>query len=336
MSIISVVNLSKTYEYYKKSAGFVNSLKALFHREKLFSQAVREVNFEIKEGELVGFLGPNGAGKTTTLKMLSGVIHPTVGKATVLGFEPWRREQEFQKQFALVMGQKCQLWWDLPPMETFLLNKEIYNIPTEQFNNTLNELVELLDIKDVLDVQTRKLSLGQRMKCELTAALLHSPKVLFLDEPTIGLDVVSQKNIREFIKKYNQQTKTTIILTSHYMEDVEALCKRVIIINHGQIVYDGDLEELLDKYAIHKILEITFTEDVPKVRLAEFGEIKEYQNSRVVLLVKKSEAKNIAVRVLNELPVDDILINEVPVEDVIRDFFNKKTPPGFVSLRPAS
>ena len=323
MPIIQVKNLTKTYEYYKKPAGLWNSIKSLFHREKLFAEAVKKIDFSIDEGELVGFLGPNGAGKTTTLKMLSGIIYPTSGEAKVLGFTPWKRQKQFQKQFALVMGQKNQLWWDLPAMESFILNKEIYEVPEKQFKTTLDELVELLDIKDILDVPIRKLSLGQRMKCELVAALLHSPKVLFLDEPTIGLDVVSQNNIREFLKKYNQQRKTTIILTSHYMEDVEALCERVVIINHGAIGYDGNLKKLLDEHIDHKILEITFTEKMDKNSLQNFGEIKEFDPKRVVLEVPKNNAKNVAAQMLQTLPVDDILINEVPIDEVIRKIFLK-------------
>ena len=257
MPIIEVKNLSKTYEYYKKQAGLWNSVKSLFHREKLFTKAVKKVSFSIDEGELVGFLGPNGAGKTTTLKMLSGILYPTSGEATVLGYTPWKRQSAFQKQFALVMGQKNQLWWDLPAMESFLLNKEIYEVPEKQFRATLDELTTLLDIEKLLDVPVRKLSLGERMKCELVAALLHSPKVLFLDEPTIGLDVVSQHNIRQFLKSYNKEKKTTIILTSHYMEDVEALCERVVIVNHGIIMYDGALQKLVDTHINHKILDVT-------------------------------------------------------------------------------
>mgnify|MGYP001558060038 FL=1 len=324
MPIIQVKNLTKTYEYYKKPAGLWNSIKSLFHREKLFAEAVKKINFSINEGELVGFLGPNGAGKTTALKMLSGIIYPTSGEAEVLGFTPWKRQKQFQKQFALVMGQKNQLWWDLPAMESFILNKEIYEVPDKQFKSTLDELVELLDIKDILDVPVRKLSLGQRMKCELVAALLHSPKVLFLDEPTIGLDVVSQNNIREFLKKYNQQRKTTIILTSHYMEDVEALCERVIIINHGTIGYDGSLKKLLDEHINHKILEVTFTEKMDRASLQNFGEIKEFDPKRVVLEVPKNNAKNVAAQMLQTLPVDDILINEVPIDEVIRKIFSIK------------
>lgn len=207
MPIVQVTNLSKVYEFYRKQPGLWNSIKSLFHREKLFTHAVKDISFTIDEGEFVGFLGPNGAGKTTTLKMLSGILYPTSGEANVLGHTPWKRQPQFQKQFALVMGQKNQLWWDLPAMESFILNKEIYEVSDTKFRETLDELSELLDIKHLLDVQVRKLSLGERMKCELVAALLHSPKVLFLDEPTIGLDVVSQNNIREFLKKYNKEKK---------------------------------------------------------------------------------------------------------------------------------
>lgn len=324
MPIIEVNNLSKTYEFYKKPAGLVNSVKSLFHREKLFTEAVKNINFTINEGELVGFLGPNGAGKTTTLKMLSGILYPTNGQAAVLDYIPWKRQPVFQKQFALVMGQKNQLWWDLPAMESFILNKEIYEVPNAQFKETLIELTELLDIKDILDVQVRKLSLGQRMKCELVAALLHSPKVLFLDEPTIGLDVVSQNNIREFLKKYNREKKVTIILTSHYMKDVEALCERVIIINYGTLIYDGSLPELLDKHIDHKILEVTFTEPIKQKMLSPFGKIKEYSAQRIVLTVPKAKARETAATMLTTLPVDDILINEVEIDDVIRHIFVQK------------
>ncbi len=325
MPIIQVQNLSKTYDYYKKEAGLFNSIKSLFHRQKLYKQAVKKINFEITEGELVGFLGPNGAGKTTTLKMLSGIIYPSSGEAKVLGHTPWMRKKEFQKQFALVMGQKNQLNWDLPPMESFILNKEIYEVSDEQFKKTMDELVELLDIKDIIDVQVRKLSLGQRMKCELVAALLHSPKVLFLDEPTIGLDVVSQNNIREFLKKYNQEKKITIILTSHYMEDVEALCERVMIINHGEIAYDGNFHELIDKYVDYKLLEVTFTKKVDNKKLKEFGEIKERNLKRVVFKIPKEKVKEVAVKIMSGLPIDDILINEVGIDEVVRKIFQEKS-----------
>lgn len=321
MNIISVKNLNKRYEYYRKSSGLWNSVKSLFHREKLFVEAVKDISFKIEEGEFVGFLGPNGAGKTTTLKMLSGILYPTSGEATVLGYVPSKRQPVFQKQFALVMGQKNQLWWDLPAMESFLLNQAIYEIPEEQFRATLNELTELLEINDILDIPVRKLSLGQRMKCELAAALLHGPKVLFLDEPTIGLDVVSQNNIREFLKKYNREKKITIILTSHYMDDVAALCERVIIINHGQMMYDGSLHALIDEHIDYKVLEVTFTEPVSAKTLGEYGTVKEHQAQRVVLEVPKAKAKKMAADILTKLPVDDILINEVEIDDVIRHIF---------------
>ena len=324
MLIIKVSNLSKTYEYYKKQLGVWASVKGLFRREKLHKEAVKEINFSMEEGELVGFLGPNGAGKTTTLKMLSGILYPTSGEAKVLGYTPWKRQPEYQKQFALVMGQKNQLWWDLPAMESFILNKEIYEVSDADFKENLDELVELLDIKDILDVQVRKLSLGQRMKCELVAALLHKPKVLFLDEPTIGLDVVAQKNIRDFIKQYNQKNKTTIILTSHYMEDVKELCKRVIIIEEGKIGYDGDLARLIEKYAPYKVLKITFEgEGVKEVDIREFGEMHQFAPHSITLRVPREKAKNVARDILSSnLPVDDILIDEVDISDVVRKIFS--------------
>jgi ABC-2 type transport system ATP-binding protein len=324
MSIIEVKNLSKTYEYYKKSPGLLASVKGLFAREKLFTEAVKNINFTIDEGELVGFLGPNGAGKTTTLKMLSGILYPTSGEAGVMGHTPWKREKEYQKQFALVMGQKNQLWWDLPAMESFILNKEIYEVSDKDFKYNLDELVELLGIKDILDIQVRKLSLGQRMKCELTAALLHKPRVLYLDEPTIGLDVVAQKNIRDFIKKYNRENKTTIMLTSHYMEDIKELCGRVIIIDRGTIVYDGGLDSLIAKYAPYKELNITFNgEGVQREEVKKFGQVAKYEPFAVTLKVDREKVKDAARKILaSDLPVDDIMIDEVDVDDVIRRMFN--------------
>lgn len=325
MKTIEVKNLSKVYEYYKKQPGLLASVKGLFKREKLFTEAVKNINFEIEEGELVGFLGPNGAGKTTTLKMLSGILYPSSGEAKVLGFIPHKRQKEYQKQFALVMGQKNQLWWDLPAMESFILNKEIYEVPDKEFKENLDELVELLDIKDILDIQVRKLSLGQRMKCELVAALLHKPKILFLDEPTIGLDVVAQKNIRDFIKKYNQEKKTTIILTSHYMEDIKELCKRVIIIDHGNIIYDGELNDLIKKYAPFKVLNITFNDNgVTEKQIKKFGLIQKFNPYAVSIEVERDKVKEAATAILSsDLPVDDILIDEVDIDEVIRKIFKR-------------
>lgn len=324
MAIIEVSHLTKTYEYYKKEAGLTAAITSLFRREKLFTHAVQDVSFSIDEGEFVGFLGPNGAGKTTTLKMLSGILHPTLGQASVMGFTPWKREKEFQKQFAIVMGQKNQLWWDLPAVDSFVLNKEIYEISDAQYKKTIGELTDLLDISDIIDRPVRKLSLGQRMKAELVAALLHAPRVLFLDEPTIGLDVVSQQKIREFLKKYNEEKKTTIILTSHYMDDVEALTKRVIMIDHGQKVYDGPLAEMMAEYVDHKVLDVTFTEPVYKKDLKGCGDILEYEPQHVVLSVSKKKIKEVAARMLQDFPVDDILINEESLESVVRKMFGTR------------
>lgn len=326
MPIIEVKNLSKKYEYYRKEPGMLGTLKAFIRRETLYAEAIRNVSFSIEEGEMVGFLGPNGAGKTTTLKILSGILHPTGGEAKVLGFSPHKREKAYQKQFSLVMGQKNQLLKDLPAYESFILYKEIYEIPDIQFKKSLDELVGLFDIKNIIDIPVRKLSLGQRMKCELAAALLHSPKVLFLDEPTIGLDVVAQKNIRDFIKKYNKEKKTTIVLTSHYMDDIKDLCSRVVIINTGNIVYDGDLAALIREYDPYKLLKVTFNGDgVDKSFMEKFGIVEEFDSYHCVIKVPRGEAKNRAAALLSSsAPVDDILIDESEIDDVIREIFKTK------------
>jgi ABC-2 type transport system ATP-binding protein len=246
--MIDVRHLSKTFRVAHKEPGLGGAIKGLFTRKYRDVRAVQDVSFSIKAGELVGFLGPNGAGKTTTLKMLSGLLHPSSGEATVLGHVPWKRERDFQKQFTMVMGQRTQLWWDLPAWDSFLLNKEIYEIPSTQFEAMVEELSTLLDIKDLLDVPVKKLSLGQRMKAELACSLLHRPSVLLLDEPTIGLDVVMQQKVREFIRAYNKTWKATVLLTSHNMDDVAELCTRILFINHGQILFDGSLPEFQSHY----------------------------------------------------------------------------------------
>ncbi len=324
MSIIEVENLSKNYEYYEKQPGIKASFKALFQRKKMNIKAIEKINFNIDEGELVGFLGPNGAGKTTTLKILSGILHPTDGKARVLGYEPWKRQKEYQKQFALVMGQKNQLWPDLPAMDSFVLNKEIYGLSDKEFKKNLSELVDVLDIKNALDIQVRKLSLGQKMKCELVAALLHKPKVLFLDEPTIGLDVVAQKNIRDFIKRYNRERKTTVMLTSHYMEDISQLCKRIIIINLGKILYDGQLDDLIKKYVPYKLLNITFNDNgVKQYEVEKYGLIDKFDQFNVTFKIDRAKIKEVAIAILSsDLPVDDVLIDEADIDDVIRKIFS--------------
>jgi ABC-2 type transport system ATP-binding protein len=329
MTVIDVRNLSRDYVYHKKRPGLAGSLLGLFGRENLIARAVRDISFSITAGELVGFLGPNGAGKTTTLKMLSGILYPSSGDVRVLGHIPWKREADYQRQFALVMGQKNQLWWELPARESFLLNKEIYEVPDADFRRSLQEFIELLDIEDILDVQVRKLSLGQRMKCELVAALIHKPSVLFLDEPTIGLDVVAQKNIRDFIKRYNEEHKTTVILTSHYMEDISRLCKRVIVIDAGRIVYDGRLEELIRRYAIHKLLVVFFAPTaaaVTREQLERYGQVASLEKDKAVFKIPREDVKSAASAILSSnLPVDDILINEMDIGDVIRMIFDKHT-----------
>lgn len=320
---IVVKNLSKSYTVTKKEPGVIGSLKHLVSRKTFSTTAVDNISFTIEPGELVGFLGPNGAGKTTTLKMLSGILYPSSGEATVLGFTPWDRKRQYQQQFSIVLGQKNQLWWDLPALNSFLLNKEIYRVPEKKYKQTLDELTELLEVTDVLNIPVRKLSLGQRMKCEIIAALLHSPRVLFLDEPTIGLDVVSQLKMRDFIKDYNQRAETTILLTSHYMEDVEVLCKRVIIIHHGQLIYDGPLQKLVENYADHKELKVTFMTSVPESKLKGMGRVIEYDPRRVVLAVSKKKYKSVSSDFLQHFPVDDILIDEPNLDDVIRDIFTR-------------
>lgn len=325
MEIIKVKNLSKRYEYVQKKEGLQNSFKNLFKSEKKSKDAVRNISFSIKEGELVGFLGPNGAGKTTTLKMLSGILTPSSGKVEVLGFEPIKRQKEYQMQFSFVMGQKLQLWWDLPPMESFILNKKIYEIGDDEFKKTLDELVSLLDVKDILEKQVRQLSLGERMKCELIAALLHDPKVIFLDEPTIGLDVVAQKKIRDFIKKYNKEKKTTIILTSHYMEDILQLCERIIIINLGKIIYDGPIENLIEKYAPNKMITVYFEKEVERKRIEKFGQISKYEPIKISMEVPRSRIKDVAGEILkSSLPVKDIEISEDDIDSIIRNIFEIK------------
>ncbi len=319
--IISIKNLKKYFKVYRKQPGLWGSIRSLWDRQYEEVKAVDNVSFDIFPGEIVGFIGQNGAGKTTTLKVLSGLLYPTSGDVSVLGYNPWDRKPEFQKQFALVMGQKNQLWWDLPAMESFLLNKAIYEISDQEFEKTLNKLMDLLEVREIVNIQVRKLSLGQRMKCELIAALLHNPKVLFLDEPTIGLDVVMQKVLRDFIKAYNQEFKATIILTSHYMGDVKELCKRAIVIDHGKKIFDGELEEIINRFARNKILSLTLAESVNPKELAKFGELKEFEYPKVTLVVPRSKAAKIAGELLTHFAVADVNIEEATIDAVIRELF---------------
>ncbi len=321
--VIEVKGLTKAFRTYKKEPGFGGSIRGLFHRKYEQTLAVKDVSFSIAPGELVGFLGPNGAGKTTTLKMLAGLLYPTSGSARVLGHVPWERADDYRRQFALLLGQKNQLWWDLPARESLELNAKIYGIPKDSLERTVAEMTELLDVKDKLNVSVRELSLGERMKMELIASLLHKPRVLFLDEPTIGLDVVSQKTVREFLREYNAREQTTILLTSHYMADIQQLCRRVIIIDHGAIFFDGKLSEIIDRFADFKLITIQSEggREPPAADLARYGEVVERGGGSIKLKVKRDRVIPVCKALLDELPVSDIDIEEVPIEDVIRQIF---------------
>ncbi len=323
MAVIEVSGLTKTFRTYKKQPGFTGAVKGLFHRQYEQLIAVNDVSFKIEPGELVGFLGPNGAGKTTTLKMLAGLLYPTGGSARVLGYVPWERADGYRRQFALVLGQKNQLWWDLPARESLELNAKIYGIPADRFERTVAEMSEMLSVRDKLNTSVRELSLGERMKMELIASLLHQPKVLFLDEPTIGLDVVSQKVVREFIRGHNTAQKTTILLTSHYMADIQALCDRVIIIDHGKTFFDGRLSEIVDRFADFKLITIQCEKanDYPAETLARYGEVVEKNAGSIRFKVKRDRVIPVCKLLLDDLLVTDIDIQEVPIEDVIRQIF---------------
>src|SRR5262245_22438457 len=323
MPVIEVHGLTKAFRTFKKEPGFVGALKGLLRRKYELTIAVKEVSFAVNEGELVGVLGPNGAGKTTTLKMLAGLLYPTRGSARVLGYVPWERNDHYRRQFALLLGQKNQLWWDLPALESLALNAKIYSMPAASFERTMTELSELLKVKDKLNVMVRELSLGERMKMELIAALLHQPRVLFLDEPTIGLDVVSQQTVREFLRSYNATRKTTILLTSHYMADIQALCRRVIIIDHGTIFFDGQLSEIVDRFADFKIitLQCDGADRRPPEKLAKYGDLLEQTPGSLKLKVRRAAVIPMCKALLDELPVTDIDIEEVPIEEVIRQIF---------------
>jgi ABC-2 type transport system ATP-binding protein len=321
MSMIEASGLTKVYRTYKKEAGLWGAIKGLGKRRYEEVRAANGVSFRIEEGEFVGFLGPNGAGKTTVLKMLSGLLYPTAGTAQVLGFTPWERRTEMKRQFSLLMGQKNALWWDLPARESLELNRAIYGIGPADFHRIVDELSNLLDVAGKMNVMVRELSLGERMKMELIAALLHSPRVLFLDEPTIGLDVVSQKKVRAFLRDYNSRHKVVTILTSHYMQDIEELCRRVIIIDAGRIIYDGPLEEITNKFATQKVLELEFTEADPNRVMADFGEVIEATELTAKLRVPRLEVAAVCRRIFAAYGVRDISVQEVPVEDVIGQLF---------------
>ena len=327
MAVIRVEHLKKEFEYYKKGTGLQGSLHNLFHREMLKKEAVKDISFSVERGEMIGLLGPNGAGKTTTLKMLSGILFPTAGEVEIDGYIPWERKNAFKRRFSIVMGQKNQLWWDLPASDSFYLNKCIFDVPDGEYRRTVEELSELLDVKDLMNVQVRRLSLGERMKMEILAALIHRPDILFLDEPTIGLDILSQQKIRDFLKTYNEQTKTTVILTSHYMRDIEELCRRAVIINQGQLVYDGTLADINHRMGDRKLLSLKSIEPVPREHLSLFGRVREYHGREAILEVPKGKIKETASAILSLLPVEDFTVTEIPLEESIALFFQKEVTP---------
>jgi ABC-2 type transport system ATP-binding protein len=322
MAIIEIEGLAKSYRVYQKQEGLLASVRGLFHRTHRDVEAVRGIDLCVESGEFVAFLGPNGAGKTTTLKLLSGVINPTRGTARVMGHTPWRRENAYRRRFALVMGQKNQLWWDLPAQESFRLHQQIYCIEPAQFERRRDELVDLLGVGQLLAQPVRELSLGERMKMELIAALLHSPEVLFLDEPTIGLDVVAQHKIQQFLRHYQQQRKMTVLLTSHYMKDVAALCRRVVIIAQGQIMYDGSLTGIIDRFSSHKIITLVFPGDCVPEGLAQFGEVLEEQAPKVKLRVDRQVIAESLAAILARHTVEDVSVEDPPLEEVIAEMFS--------------
>lgn len=323
MSAIEARELTKIYRTYRKERGLWGAIKGLVRRRYDETRAADQVSFQIEEGEFVGFLGPNGAGKTTVLKMLSGLLNPTSGDARVLGFVPWERRNEMKRQFSLLMGQKNALWWDLPAQESLELNRAIYGIDRARFAKVVGGLSELLEVQDKMNVMVRELSLGERMKMELISALIHEPRVLFLDEPTIGLDVVSQKRVREFLRIYNEEHRIVTLLTSHYMQDIEELCHRVLIIDHGKIFFDGPLDEIIDRFSNYKIISLTF-EKQNSCDFSAFGDVIEQTPVSVQLKVPRATVTETCRKLLDACSVSDINVQEVPVEEVIRQLFGQR------------
>ncbi len=326
-AILTVQNLSKTYRVTTRPPGLAAALKSLAKKQYQEVDAVRDINFTVEPGEMIGFIGPNGAGKTTTLKMLSGLLHPTAGQAAVLGFTPWERKPAYLAQISMVLGNKSQMLWDIPPLDTFHVLGEIYRVDPREYRQTLDELVDLLEMEELLDKPVRNFSLGERMKCELVAGLLHRPKVMFLDEPTLGLDVSMQGRLRQFLKEYNRRSGVTVILTSHYMADVTALCPRVILIHHGRLLYDGELQGLADQLAPFKLLKITLRDGAPTeksgLNLPEGTEILEYEHGRLTLRAGRGAAPALTAQLLHSLPVADLSVENPPIEAVIDQIYQE-------------
>jgi ABC-2 type transport system ATP-binding protein len=327
MAIIEIENLTKTYRVYQKKEGLMASVRGLWHREYRDVEAVRSANLQVERGEFVAFLGPNGAGKTTTLKLLSGVIYPTSGTARVLGHVPWERNNDYRRRFALVMGQKNQLWWDLPAQESFRLHEQIYRIDRRDFTRTLDELTDLLSVQKLLGRPVRELSLGERMKMELIAALLHSPEVLFLDEPTIGLDVVAQHNIQQFLRYYQAERKITILLTSHYMKDIAALCRRVVVITDGAVKFDGSLSGVIDSFSGSKILTLRLAEGQSAEGLERFAVVDSVILPKVTLRCARQEVPKMLAAILQQYQVEDVAVEDPPLEEVISKLFEEHSQP---------
>jgi ABC-2 type transport system ATP-binding protein len=326
MAIIEIEGLAKSYRVYQKKEGLAAAIGGLFRRRYRLVEAVRGIDLRVEQGEFVAFLGPNGAGKTTTLKLLSGVISPSGGAARVMGFVPWDRANAYRRRFALVMGQKNQLWWDLPAAESFRLHQQIYRIKPQQFDRTRDELTELLGVRNLLAQPVRELSLGERMKMELIAALLHSPDVLFLDEPTIGLDVIAQYNIQAFLKFYQQARKVTVLLTSHYMKDVVALCRRVVIIALGRIIYDGSLEGIIDRFGGHKVVSLQMLNGEMPSNLDRYGEVLASEPPRIKLRVDRAVVPEVLSQILANHSVVDVSVEDPPMEEVIAEMFAHPDP----------
>ncbi len=334
MSIITVDNLGKTYPVAIKDPGFAGTLKHFWHRNYRQIAAVKDVSFEIAAGEVVGFLGPNGAGKTTTLKMLTGLIHPSAGRVRVAGHVPFRRESAFLSKITLVMGQKQQLLWDLPAIDSLRINAAVYGIPDKIFRYRVDQLTEMLGLKDKLNQPVRKLSLGERMKAELLAALLHQPQVLFMDEPTLGLDVNAQASVREFLREYNRQYQATILLTSHYMADITALCKRVLLVYEGSLFYDGSLEDLLDRFSPYRELRVEL-KTLPDLRsLSSYGEMAGVEGHSVRFLIQREAMTSTVARLLAELEVTDLTVTDPPIEEIIGKVFQTGNAGWQKSVKP--
>jgi ABC-2 type transport system ATP-binding protein len=319
--VIEVEGLAKEYRVYDKPEGLWASVRGLFHRESRTIAALRGVDLQVRRGEFLAMLGPNGAGKTTFLKLLSGIITPTRGTARVLGHVPWERTDDFRRRFALVMGQKNQLWWDLPAAESFRLHQEIYRIEPARFTRIRDELVEMLDVGRLLGQPVRELSLGERMKLELVAALLHEPEVLFLDEPTIGLDVVAQHTIHEFLQTVQRQRAVTVILTTHYMKDVAALCERVVVVTRGSILYDGSLEQIVDRFTTHKVVTLDFESAPPLAQIERFGFPCEVRGPRVTLRIDRTRIAAVLPQLLADRQIRDVSVEDVPLEEIVASLF---------------